>query len=170
MLLKVSLWKKVLRFGWKVKLSPRFIGPYEVIERIDLIAYWLNFLPEHEHIHDVFHVSKLQKYRSNSSHIVTKKEIKFLLYLTYEEELIEILALEEKVLRTKEFHWLKFYGETTKWKRLCGKLRTWWNTNIPICLVQVNFKDEIHFRGRDLSHPENHDIKSGVWVRYQKLG
>ena len=60
--LKVSLWKKILRFGRKGKLSPRFIGPYEIIERIRPVVYRLAFLPELERIHDVFHVSMLHRY------------------------------------------------------------------------------------------------------------
>ena len=44
--LKVSPWKKILRFGRKGKLSPRFIGPYEVTERIGPVAYRLNFSAE----------------------------------------------------------------------------------------------------------------------------
>ena len=62
--LKVSPWKKVLRFGRKGKLSPRFIGPYEVSERVGPVAYRLILPPELEKIHDVFHVSMLRRYRS----------------------------------------------------------------------------------------------------------
>ncbi|KAA3470845.1 DNA/RNA polymerases superfamily protein [Gossypium australe] len=57
--LKVSPWKKILRFGRKGKLSPRFIGSYEVIERIGSVAYWLALLTELERIRNVFHVSML---------------------------------------------------------------------------------------------------------------
>ena len=57
--LKVSPWKKVLRFGRKGKLSPRFIGPYEIIERIGLVAYRLALPPELDRIHNIFHVSML---------------------------------------------------------------------------------------------------------------
>ncbi|KAG8471955.1 hypothetical protein CXB51_036468 [Gossypium anomalum] len=53
--LKVSPWKKVLRFGRKGKLSPRFIGPYEIIERIGPVAYRLALPPELDRIHNVFH-------------------------------------------------------------------------------------------------------------------
>ncbi|KAG8498807.1 hypothetical protein CXB51_005706 [Gossypium anomalum] len=60
---KVSPWKKVLRFGRKGKLSPRFIGPYEVIEKVGPVAYRLALPPELEKIHDVFHVSMLRRYR-----------------------------------------------------------------------------------------------------------
>ncbi|XP_040934466.1 uncharacterized protein [Gossypium hirsutum] len=54
---KVSLWKKVLRFGRKGKLSPRFIGPYQVRKRVGPVAYQLELPPELCQIHNVFHVS-----------------------------------------------------------------------------------------------------------------
>ena len=57
--LKVSPWRKVLRFGKKGKLSPRFIDPYEVLERIGPVAYRLVLPPELAKLHDVFHVSML---------------------------------------------------------------------------------------------------------------
>ena len=68
--LKVSPWRKILRFGKKEKLSPRFIGPYEVLERIGLVAYCLALPPELDKLHNVFHVSMLRRYRSDESHIL----------------------------------------------------------------------------------------------------
>ena len=58
--LKVSPWRKVLKFGRRGKLSPRFIGPYEVVERVGLVAYRLALVSKLEKIHDVFHVSMLR--------------------------------------------------------------------------------------------------------------
>ena len=52
--LKVSSWRKILRFGKKGKLSPRFIGPYEVLERIGHLAYRLALPPELTKLHNVF--------------------------------------------------------------------------------------------------------------------
>ena len=66
--LKVSPWKKVIRFGKKGKLSPRFIGPYEVIEKVGPVAYRLVLPPKLEKIHNFFHVSMLRRYRSDPSH------------------------------------------------------------------------------------------------------
>ncbi len=60
--LKVSLWKKVLRFDKKGKLSPRFIGPYDVIERMGPVAYRLALPPKLDKIHNIFHVSILKRY------------------------------------------------------------------------------------------------------------
>ena len=62
--LSISPWKGVLRFGKKGKLSPHYMGPYEIVERIGEVAYRLRLPPELTRIHDVFHVSMLRKYRS----------------------------------------------------------------------------------------------------------
>ncbi|XP_052477774.1 uncharacterized protein LOC128033748 [Gossypium raimondii] len=73
--LKVSPWKKVLRFGSKGKLNSKFIGPYEVVERIGPVAYPLKLPCELDQIHDVFHVSMLRKYRADPSHVVSTNDI-----------------------------------------------------------------------------------------------
>ena len=69
--LKVSPWKKVMRFRKNGKLSPKFIGPYEVLEKVGLVAYRLALPLELEKIHNVFHVSMLRRYRSDPSHVVS---------------------------------------------------------------------------------------------------
>ena len=69
--LKVSPWVKVMRFGRKGKLSPRFIRPYEVIEKVGPVAYRLALALELKKIHNVFHVSMLRRYKSNPSHVVS---------------------------------------------------------------------------------------------------
>ena len=60
-LLKVSPWKGLLRFGKKGKLSPRFIGPFEILARVGPVAYKLDLPQELSAIHDTFHVSNLKK-------------------------------------------------------------------------------------------------------------
>ena len=74
--LKVSPWRKILRFGKKGKLSPRFIGPYEVLERIGPMAYRLALPPELAKLHNVFYVSMLWRYRSNESHILPVQDVR----------------------------------------------------------------------------------------------
>ena len=105
--LKVSPWKKVMRFGKKGKLSSRFIGPYEVIEIVGLVAYRLALPPELEKIHSVFHVSMLRRYRSDPSHVVSSETIELRPDFTYEEEPVEILAREVKELRNKKIPLVK---------------------------------------------------------------
>ena len=67
--LKVLPWKKILRFGKKGKLSLRFIGPYEILERIEPIAYRLALPMELAKLHNVSYVLMLRRYRSDESYI-----------------------------------------------------------------------------------------------------
>ncbi|GKF67678.1 putative reverse transcriptase domain-containing protein [Tanacetum coccineum] len=60
-LLKVSPWKGVVRFGKKGKLTPRFVGPFEIIEKVAPVAYRVDFPEELNGVHDTFHVSNLKK-------------------------------------------------------------------------------------------------------------
>nr|GEY15355.1 putative reverse transcriptase domain-containing protein [Tanacetum cinerariifolium] len=60
-LLKVSLWKGVVRFGKKGKLASRFVGPFEIVKKVGLVAYRLDFPEEFNDVHDTFHVSNLKK-------------------------------------------------------------------------------------------------------------
>ncbi|XP_016717801.1 uncharacterized protein [Gossypium hirsutum] len=105
--LKVSSWKKVLRFGRKGKLSPRFIRPDRILRRVRPIAYQLQLPPELERIHDVFHVSMLRRYCSNPMHVVPIEEIEIRPNVTFEEEPIQILDREVKVLRRKSIPLVK---------------------------------------------------------------
>ncbi|XP_016690684.1 uncharacterized protein [Gossypium hirsutum] len=105
--LKVSPWKKVLWFGRKGKSSPRFIGLYEIVERIGSVAYRLALPPELEKIHNVFHVSMLRWYKSDPSHVIPHSEIELQPNMTYSEELIRILAREVKELWNKRVSLVK---------------------------------------------------------------
>nr|GEY13488.1 putative reverse transcriptase domain-containing protein [Tanacetum cinerariifolium] len=59
-LLKVSPWKGLVRFGKKGKLAPRFVGPFEITKRISPVAYRLRLPVELNGVHDTFHVSNLK--------------------------------------------------------------------------------------------------------------
>ncbi|XP_062103581.1 uncharacterized protein LOC133814666 [Humulus lupulus] len=92
----------VTRFGVKGKLAPRYIGPFEVIERDEEVAYRLNLPARLVHVHNVFHVSMLRKYTTNPSYIIEYEAIPIQEDVTYEEQPIRILARELKVLRNRE--------------------------------------------------------------------
>ena len=64
-----------MRFGKRGKLSPRYIGPYEIIERVGSLAYRLAVPPELARIHNVFHVSMLRKYIADPSHVLQEQPI-----------------------------------------------------------------------------------------------
>ncbi|GAV75849.1 Chromo domain-containing protein [Cephalotus follicularis] len=90
-----------MRFGKKGKLSPRYIGPYEILERIGEVVYRLALPPSLSHVHNVFHVSLLWKYIANPSHVLRIKPIQVHEDLSYNEQPVEILDYKEQVLRTK---------------------------------------------------------------------
>ena len=89
---KVVLVKIVLRFGHKVKLTPRFIRHFKILEQIGPIAYKLALPPSLSCVHDVFHVSMLRKYITNSMHVIDYKPLDFKEDLSYEEKQVQILA------------------------------------------------------------------------------
>ena len=60
----------VVRFSKRRKLSPRFIGPFEILERVGTIAYQLALSPSMSGVHEVFHVSMLQRYTPDLAHEV----------------------------------------------------------------------------------------------------
>ena len=68
--LKVNPMRGVVRFGKRGKLSPMFIGPFEILERIGTVAYRLALSPSMTGVHEVFHVSMLRKYTPDPAHEV----------------------------------------------------------------------------------------------------
>jgi len=99
--LKILPWKGVLRFSRKGKLSPRYIKPFEILERVGPTAYRLALPMEMSKIHNVFHVSVLRKYIPDSTHVLEVQPIELKEYLSYEEEPVQVLDEKEQVLRTK---------------------------------------------------------------------
>ena len=97
----VSPWKGTVRFKGKGKLAPRYIGPYEVIERIGTAAYRLDLPIKLSRIHNAFHVSMLRKYVSDSSYILLTVPIELKENLSYAEEPIEILDRKDQILRSR---------------------------------------------------------------------
>ena len=68
--LKVMLKRGVIRFGKQGKLSLRFIGPFEILERVGAVAYQLALSPNLFGVHEVFHVSMLRNYTPDPAHVV----------------------------------------------------------------------------------------------------
>ncbi|XP_076955217.1 uncharacterized protein LOC143629966 [Bidens hawaiensis] len=89
-LLKVSPWKGVVRFGKKGKLSPRFVGPFKILERIGPVAYRLELPDETKGIHDVFHVSDLRKCLADETLAIPLKYVKINEKLKFVEQPIQI--------------------------------------------------------------------------------
>ncbi|CAN6686002.1 unnamed protein product [Malus baccata var. baccata] len=115
--LKLSPWRGVVRFEKKGKLSPRYIGPYQITEQVSEVAYRLKLPPELSKVHDVFHVSMLRHYVSDSSHVIPPQPLEINPDLTYDEEPVTTLDWKYKVLRNKSVRLVKFCGGITRWRK-----------------------------------------------------
>ena len=107
MFLKISPTKDVFRFGKKGTLSPRYIGPYEVLEHIGKVAYRLALSDNLSGVHPVFHVSMLRKYFPNVSHVLKVDEVELKPNLSYKEVPVRIIDRQVKKLRSKEIPMVK---------------------------------------------------------------
>jgi len=83
--LKVSPTKGIRRFGVGGKLSPRYVGPYEIIEKLNPVAYRLDLPVALEHIHNVFHIPQVRKYIPEPDHVLITEPIEVTKDVTYEE-------------------------------------------------------------------------------------
>ncbi|GKF02130.1 putative reverse transcriptase domain-containing protein [Tanacetum coccineum] len=98
-LLKVSPWKGVIRFRKKRKLAPRFVGPFEIVEKVGLVSYRLRLPEEFNGVHDTFHVLNLKKCLADPTLQVPLDEIQVDSKLNFVEEPVEILEIEFKKLK-----------------------------------------------------------------------
>ena len=128
--LKVNPKRGVVRFGKRGKLSPRFIGPFEILERIGTVAYRLALLPSMSCVHEVFHVSMLRKYTPNSAHVVDWGKIEVDTDGTFEEGPVCIVDSRDQVLRRKTVRlvlvlWRHYEVEESTWEREDTMLATY---------------------------------------------
>ena len=109
------------KIGKTNKLSPRFVGPFEILERIGSVAYWVALPPALSKIHNVFHISNLRKSVFDSKHVIEYEPLQIQENLSYEEITIKILDRKEQVLRTKTIPivkvlWRNHSTEETTWE------------------------------------------------------
>ncbi|KAL5552340.1 hypothetical protein UlMin_002516 [Ulmus minor] len=101
--------KGVMRFGKRGKLSPRYIRPFEILEKVGKVAYRLTLPPDLSSVHNVFHVSMLKKYVPDPTHVLEHEPIEVHEDLTYEEQPVQILDRKEKTLRNKAIPLVKIF-------------------------------------------------------------
>ena len=105
--LKVAPMRGVLMFGKKGKLSPRFIGPFEILDRVGAVAYRIALPPNLAAVHNVFHVSMLRKYTPDPTHVIEHGMLPLREDLSYEEQPSRILARDTRRLRNKDIPLVK---------------------------------------------------------------
>nr|GEV57453.1 hypothetical protein [Tanacetum cinerariifolium] len=117
-LLKVSPWKGVVRFGKKGKLTPRFVRPFEIIEKVGPVAYRLDLPEELNGVHDTFHVLNLKKCLADTTLQVPLDEIRVDAKLNFMEELVGILDREFKKLKQSRISIVKILANKFQSKLL----------------------------------------------------
>nr|GFC96263.1 hypothetical protein [Tanacetum cinerariifolium] len=118
--LKVSPARGVRRFGIKGKLSPRFIGPFEILDRVGEVSYRLALPPQLSHVYDVFHVSLLRGYKYHPLHVITYPLDQIRTDLSYEEEPEAIKYRQDRIMRKKTIPFVKIL-----WRNHPEREATW---------------------------------------------
>nr|GFA38181.1 putative nucleotidyltransferase, ribonuclease H [Tanacetum cinerariifolium] len=117
--LKVSPARRVRRFGIKGKLSPHFIGPFEILDRVGEVSYRLALPPQLSHVHNVFHVSLLRGYKSHPLHVISYP-LQIRTNLSYAEEPEAILDRQDRVMKKKTIPFIKIL-----WRNHPEREATW---------------------------------------------
>ncbi|XP_058769024.1 uncharacterized protein LOC131642875 [Vicia villosa] len=102
------------------KLNPKFIGPYQILQRVGAVAYRVALQPELSNLHDVFHVSQLRKYVSDPSHVIQRDEVQVRDNLTVETMPVRIEDRKTKQLRGKDIPLVR-----VAWGGAAGGSVTW---------------------------------------------
>ncbi|MFS7929027.1 putative chromatin remodeling & transcriptional activation CHROMO-DOMAIN family [Helianthus anomalus] len=121
-LLKVSPWKGVVRFGKRGKLNPRYIGPFKILKKIGTVAYRLELPEELSNVHNTFHVSNLKKSPTQETVVIPADEIHVNEKLQFTEEPVEVT--DWKVHKTRrnrrrlvKVRWNSRHGPEYTWER-----------------------------------------------------
>ena len=118
--LRVTPWTGVGRALKSRKLTPRFIGPFQILKKVGPVAYQIALPPSLSNLHNVFHVSQLRKYIRDPSHVIELDDVQVKENLTYETLPLRIEDRRTKPLRGKEILLVKVI-----WGCASGEDATW---------------------------------------------
>ena len=143
--LKILPRKGMIKQGKWGKLSPRYVGPFEILQRIGQVAYRLQLPANLGGMHDVFHVSRLKKYNPDPQHVLSTEEIDLREDLTFQEKLGEILDRKVKVLRTKAVPLVKVLWQYHEVQEATWETEERMRAQYPELFANsgMNFEDEI---------------------------
>ena len=127
----------VVRFGKQGKLSPRFIRPFEILERVGDVEYRLALLPSMSSVHEVFHVSMLRRYTPDLAHVVDWGEIEVDTDGTFEKGPVCIVDSRDQVLRRKTVRLVRVL-----WRHRGVEESTWEREDMMLATYPFLFKDE----------------------------
>ena len=127
----------LVRFGKSGKLSPMFIGPFKILERVGTVAYRLALLPSMLGVHELFHVSMIRTYTQDPAHVVDWGEIEVDTDGTFEEGLVCIMDSQDHVLRRKTVRLLRVI-----WRHRGVEESTWEREDTMRATYPFLFRDE----------------------------
>ena len=127
----------MVRFGKRGKLSPRFIRPFEILERVGTIAYRLALPPSMSSVHEVFHVSILRTYTQDSAHVVDWGEIEVDTDGTFEEGPVCIMDSRDQILQHKTVRLVRVL-----WQHCGVEETTWEGEDTMRATYHFLFRDE----------------------------
>ena len=130
----------MVRFGKQGKLSPRYIRPFEVLDRVGTVAYRLALPPSLSIVHAVFHVSMLRKYTPDQTHVVDWGKLVVDADGTFVVGLVRIMDSWDQVLRGKTVMLVKVL-----WQHQEVEEETWEREDIVHANYPFVFKDEDMF-------------------------
>nr|GFA80594.1 putative reverse transcriptase domain-containing protein [Tanacetum cinerariifolium] len=119
-MLKVSPWKGVIRFGKRGKLNPRYVGPFKVLAKVGKVAYRLELPQELSRVHHTFYVSNLKKCYADEPLVMPLEGIYVDDRLWFVEEPVEIMEREIKRLKRSQIPLVK-----VRWNSRRGPEFTW---------------------------------------------
>ena len=96
-----------MRFEIRGKLSPRYVGPFEILDKVGEVAYRLALPPVLSGIHNVFHISILRRYISNPNHMIEWESLPLSRDLSYEEQPVRIMDCNDQVLHHRCIPYVK---------------------------------------------------------------
>ncbi|GJU76373.1 putative reverse transcriptase domain-containing protein [Tanacetum coccineum] len=135
-MLKVSPWKGVIRFGKKDKLAPRYVGPFEILERIGPVAYRLRLPEELSGVHDTFHLSNLKKCLADASFHVPLDEIKVDKTLCFVEKPVEIMDREVKSIKRSRISLMKVHWNSKRRPEFTWEREDYMKSKYPRLFVE----------------------------------
>ena len=147
-LLKVSPWKGVPRFGKHGKLNPRYIGPLEILARIGPVAYKLKLPEELSGVHDTFHVSNLKKCLSDESLIIPPEEVQIDKQLHFIEEPVEVSDWKVQKTRRSRIKLVKVTWNSKRRPEFTWEREDQMRRKYP-ALFPEEAEDSRQFRGRN---------------------
>ncbi|GKC65860.1 putative reverse transcriptase domain-containing protein [Tanacetum coccineum] len=160
--LKVSPWKGAVCFGKKGKLAPRYVGPFEILERIGPIAYRLRFPQEWSSVHDTIHVSNLEKCLADANLHVSLEEIRVDKTLHFVEEPKEIMDREVIKLKQSRIPIVKVYWNSKRGPEFTGNVRILGKIRYAYLMLRddIIFLYVLNFMIRSKSEPsEDKEVK-----------